>query len=256
MPNSVLRRSLSLTLLYALLGLGWVECARRVGPPVIAAAYEQRSLPVLNGFFKEGRHKYPLEHYLDRWGVFVSAALLGGVLHLAFVLGIRHLGRRNESPSRSDVFLVLFAAAFLALTALVRRGDYIIFGRVWDAILRGGDPWSLVPGEDVPVNAYGPLYNALAVLAWINPLAPKLAFAFAYLVFVAWLIKDVGADQGLVALSGPVVVFWLLNPFPWMELTYWGHFDVLVALACVLASTPAGAARTSSPGSVWGPGSC
>ena len=32
-----------------------------------------------------------------------------------------------------------------------------------------------------------------------------------------------------------VVELWILNPFPWEEIAYFGHFDILVALACVAA---------------------
>ena len=46
----------------------------------------------------------------------------------------------------------------------------------------GHDPWFTVFGEfgDAPLNAYGPLFNFLAAVAWVNPLAPKVLFAYAY----------------------------------------------------------------------------
>ena len=70
---------------------------------------------------------------------------------------------------------------------------------------------------------------------WVNPLANKLLFAFSYLAYVIWLIKDFAPHRGLVALSWPWLGLWLLNPFPWVEIAYFGYFDVLVALACVAA---------------------
>ena len=84
-------------------------------------------------------------------------------------------------------------------------------------------------------NAYGPLFNVLAPLVWVNPLANKLLFAFSYLVYVIWLIKDFAPRRGFVALSWPSVGLWLLNPFPWQQIAYFGYFDVLVSLACVAA---------------------
>ena len=96
-----------------------------------------------------------------------------------------------------------------------------------------------IPGRvehlETQFNAYGPLFNALAPLVWVNPLANKLLFAFSYLAYVIWLIKDLAPRQGLVTLSWPWLSLWLLNPFPWVEIAYFGYFDVLVGLACVAA---------------------
>ena len=35
--------------------------------------------------------------------------------------------------------------------------------------------------------------------------------------------------------SPPVVIIWLLNPLPWVEIAYWGNFDVLVGVTCAAA---------------------
>jgi Glycosyltransferase family 87 len=75
----------------------------------------------------------------------------------------------------------------------------------------------------------------LAPLVWVNPLANKLLFAFSYLVYVIWLVKDFAARRGVVTFSWPWVSFWLLNPFPWEQIAFYGYFDVLVSLACVAA---------------------
>ena len=102
--------------------------------------------------------------------------------------------------------------------------------------MEGGSRGTRFLGWILPrLNTYGPLFNVLAPLVWINPLANKLLFAFSYLVYVIWLIKDFAPRRGLVALSWPWLVLWLLNPFPWVEIAYFGYFDVLVALACVAA---------------------
>lgn len=108
-------------------------------------------------------------------------------------------------------------------------GDYPGYLHEWKAVLGGRDPW-LDTG-----NAYGPLFNVLSPLVWINPRANKLFFAFSYLAYLIWLVKDFAPRRGLVALSWPLSGLWLLNPFPWVVIAYFGYFDVLVALACVAA---------------------
>jgi Glycosyltransferase family 87 len=174
------------------------------------------------------------------WNVIAAAALLAAVLHLVIVLFIYRIDRKHQGRfldkvrphSHANVVLVVFSAAFLAFAALTgAQGDYNeAYLKEWMAVLDGADPWG---GE--PFNAYGPLFNLLAPLAWVNPLANKLLFAFSYLVFVIWLTKDFGSRQGFVAVSWPSVGLWLLNPFPWEQIAYCGYFDVLVSLACVAA---------------------
>ena len=55
-------------------------------------------------------------------------------------------------------------------------------------------------GFGADFNAYGPLFNVLAPLVWVNPLANKLLFAFSYLVYVVWLIKDFAPRRGFYSL--------------------------------------------------------
>jgi hypothetical protein len=162
------------------------------------------------------------------------------VLHLVIVLFIVAIDRKRHvlpydtvrEYTYTNAVFVVFSGAFLALSILSGvRGDYWSYLQEWLEILRGGNPWA----PRLNFNAYGPLFNVLAPLLWITPLAPKLLFAFAYLIYVTWLVKDFGARRGLVALSWPVVVFWLINPFPWVEIAYYGQFDVPMALACVAA---------------------
>src|SRR6516165_10403836 len=174
---------------------------------------------------------------------FVAAALLAALLHLVIVLFIYRIDRKHRDvlkPARpySDVnaALVVFSAAFLALTVLSGiHGDYQGYLHMWTAVLAGRDPWESGASVDWWVNAYGPLFNALAPLTWINPFVNKLLFAFSYLVYVTWLIKVLAPRRGCVALSWPWVGLWLLNPFPWEQIAYFGYFDVLVSLACVAA---------------------
>jgi hypothetical protein len=102
-------------------------------------------------------------------------------------------------------------------------------------VLEGSDPWWVVIKGSFPVNAYGPLFNLLALPAWVNGLAPKLLFAYAYCLFSVWLVKDLGPRRGLVGWPGFWMVAWLFNPFVWVEIALYGHFDILVGIACVAA---------------------
>jgi hypothetical protein len=173
-----------------------------------------------------------------------AAALLAAVLQLVIVLFIYGIDRKHRVGfldevrpySRANVVLVVFSAAFLGLTVVSgARDDYNGYLEEWMAVLGGSDPWQHDPWGGKPFNNYGPLFNMLAPLAWVNPLANKLLFAFSYLVFVIWLIKDFAPRQGFIALSWPSVGLWLVNPFPWEQIAYRGYFDVLVSLACVAA---------------------
>jgi hypothetical protein len=170
----------------------------------------------------------------------IVPTIIAALLHLGIVFYIGTIDRKHAirpldtaiSWTPSNLMLVLFSGMFLALTIMGNvKGDYWCYGQEWLAILEGRDPWA----PTFPLNAYGPLFNVLAPLFWIASLAPKLLFAFAYVFYVIWLIKDFGAARGVVALSWPAVVFWLVNPYPWVEIAYCGHLDVLVALACVAA---------------------
>lgn len=221
---------------YVVLGVCWAVFAWRVVPPIIAAAHQGRSLAVLNRVFQRAS-RHPLEHYLGLWSALAGAVLIAGALHLAMVLVIVRLGRdRSPGATRVDLVLILFGAAFLALTVLSGpRHDYVADLQIWDVVLAGNDPWWILPERNAPLNAYGPLFNGLAVVAWVNPLAPKLLFAFGYILFVVWLLQDFATSRGLAGFSGGVLAAWILNPFPWVEIAYFGHWDILMALACVAA---------------------
>ena len=172
-----------------------------------------------------------------------AALQIAIILHLALVLFIvkidlKHRVRLPNTPGRAlnvNFVLIAFSAAFLALTALSWvRADYPGYVDEWMAVLAGRDPWLDEPSRK-SFSAYGPLFNVLAPLVLLNPLANKLLFASLYLAYVTWLIKDFAPRRGFVTLSRPWLGLWLLNPFPWVEIAHLGYSDVLVALACVAA---------------------
>src|SRR5262249_16852609 len=154
-----------------------------------------------------GEGVLPTKYYGDHWRMIVEAVPLALSLHLVIVLFIFSIDRKNPvvrleslppaSASLTNVVLIVFSAAFLTLSVLSGdRWDYTVYLAQWIDVLEARDPWNFVQSRNP--NAYGPLFNLLAPLVWLNLLANKLLFAFAYLVYVIWLIKDFGPRCGLV----------------------------------------------------------
>jgi len=242
-------RSLPVIAIYAIVCLFWVGFDHWIGPTIIAAARAGKTPSILSWSFHDSS-PLPVEHYVNVWNTLSRAVELALILHLAIVLFVRAIDRKHSSArvdnaagvSRINLILLVFSAAFLGLCIVIGpRGDYVAYIREWRDVLEGSDPWHLIRVDSifgplfVILNVYGPLFNVLAPFIWITPLANKLLFAFAYLAYVIWLIKDFGPERGLVPLSWPVIVFWLVNPFSWIEIVVYGHLDVLLALACVAA---------------------
>ena len=212
-----------LVLLYAVAAGCWLAFAHVVVAPAVEAAYRERAHPLLNRLLA-GRTRHPLAHYLDLWGAASGAALLGLGAHGLVVAA----ARRRAAPIGP---IAALAALFLTAAALSGpRQDYAAFLEIWDATRRGVDPWWVHPRWGYPLNAYGPLFNALAPLAWVNPLAPKLLTALAYLLFVVDFLGRVASRR-----AGVIALAYLFGPYFWVEIAYYGHLDVLVALACVFA---------------------
>jgi hypothetical protein len=228
---------LLLIVVYAILGAAWVAFARYIAPGIIVAAHADRSLSMLNRIFQDD---LPVENYLNSWNLIASAIGISLVLHFVIVLFIGSIdhGQKLQLPdtnASSNAALITFSAVFLTTTAITGfgRADYGTYFTEWTDILNGRNPW--VWDFDIILNAYGPAFNVLAPTTWLNPLFNKLLFAFSYLVYVIWLIKKHGPRHNFDASSWFCYGFLLLNLFPWVELAYLGHFDVLVGLACVAA---------------------
>jgi hypothetical protein len=257
------RQTVLLVAGYAAFCLAWAGFADRLGQAAIAAAYRGQTHPIVDWLF-HARQNLPLEHFLGAWHARATTVPLAALLHLAIVLVIRRIdrGRRLASVGaataelRVNLVLILFAAAFLAFAVLSGfKGAYAAYPPEWQAVLAGGDPWAWIrgypwasqPTGPLPLNAYGPLFNLFAVVAWFDPLANKALFAFAYLVFVVWLVKIDAAGGGMARLSWSPRL-WLSNPFPWVAIAYFGAIDVLVGLACVAAVHAALNARDAASG--------
>jgi hypothetical protein len=232
---------------YTALALGWVGfaswvvqpllVAERPGPIVAAIAAHIRNVPVA----------FLTQDTAGCWREFASAALIAMALHLTIVvILLRHDSAAPEGESRREtragrpasIVLSIVSLAFLAVTVASRvRQDYFFYLQIWYEVRQRHDPWFLVNGESGlgPLNAYGPLFNPLAALAWANPLAPKLLFAYAYILFAVIETKRFIASRSRPVLGVIALFFWFWNPFAWVEIAYFGHFDTLVGLCCVAA---------------------
>ncbi|MGC8642408.1 MAG: glycosyltransferase family 87 protein [Isosphaeraceae bacterium] len=248
MPTHVLTRQRSVLLvLYGTLVAGWLGFARWGAPATIVAAHEGKSLPYLNRLVRGTGVPLSLEQVFTNWSNFTWAVVLAIVAHFMVVLFIDLFNRWNDkhvpqSARRADRWidrlLVLLALAFFALAVLAGGiQDYFLYLAMWRGVWTGHDPWALTFGAfgDYPLNAYGPLFNVLAVPAWINLLFPKLLFALAHLGFAIWLIKEEGADRRRSLPGNLLLVLWLFNPYLWIEIPCFGHFDILVGICCVVA---------------------
>jgi hypothetical protein len=235
------RRVIALVASYAVLGAIWVMVARWAAPRIVEAASLGRSFPALNRYLRGDAEPPPAERSYDPGRTFSGAVLFAGLLHLSVVLIVRAQDRRLAGDGaregrRVGLGMVLVSLAFLALTVLAGvQHDYVPDLQIWDEVRLGHDPWWTMGDRHEPLNAYGPLFNLLAPLAWLNPLAPKLLFAYAYVLFAVWLVCDIRARGRLAGLPAVGLMAWLWNPLPWVEVATFGHFDVLVGVAAVAA---------------------
>ncbi|MBN1009074.1 glycosyltransferase 87 family protein [Amphritea pacifica] len=109
--------------------------------------------------------------------------------------------------------------------------DYALYFAHWDLILSGADPWAKIGAP----NAYGPLYNFLALPYALHSQLPKLIFAGCWLAVVLYTIRCFCALSNIsVSVKWLFAAFWLLNPFFIVSTVFYGFNDSLVALLCFL----------------------
>jgi len=177
-----------------------------------------------------GRPNHPVDHYLELWSNFSGAVTFGMVAHGALVLYLRW---RGASASFTYWFR-LYAAGMLATTVLTwTRQDYFAYVEVWQMVRDGKDPWSVAPGGQFPLNAYGPLFGLLAFPAAWSILVPKVFFASVYLFLLASLLPD-SRTAGSRLQFGLILVA-VTTPWFWLEVVWYGHFDTLTAVLCIAA---------------------
>jgi hypothetical protein len=178
---------------------------------------------------------------------YLGACAIAGVFLVAIAWQLRRVDRRDavgpagrvsRGESLLSLALLLLSAAFLAAT--IQQGvrqDYYLYRGIWGVVREGHDPWWLSLGifGNAPTNAYGPLFNGLAIFDWFNPLLPKLLFAWTYLAFAASTIKASRRVMSRGLGAAAVAIIWFWNPYAWIEIPRYGHFDVLIGLSCVAA---------------------
>jgi Glycosyltransferase family 87 len=239
------RRLYSLVALYAFLAVGWAAVAVWVVPPLLAAERSGRVAAALKHYLHIFATPYLARDTAGRWRELAGAVLIAIILHLTIVLTLRQFDLRaaigRSSPDarvdrRVSFWLTIISLVFLTVTVVCGPiHDYYFYLQMWYEVRQGHDPWFFVVGANgnVPLNAYGPLFNLLAGPAWIVPLAPKLLFAHTYILFAVWHIKSLTSSRRPSAVSMVMLTALFWNPFPWVEIAIRGHFDILVALFCL-----------------------
>lgn len=210
----------------------WNIFSRIIVRPNIESGYKGTGLDFLNQFFASRSTKRPFSYYLNLWHDFENAITLAVLAHLLVLIIIQSA----PFQTRLKWLFSLIAGMFLLMTVIWGpRQDYVAHLEIWNEVQKGNDPWWIQPDSGLVLNAYGPLFNILAVPYAVNPLAPKLLFSFAYLVFAVISVKMIQADDSLKVIPEWALLFWLLNPAIWLEVAFYGHFDVLVGLLCLLS---------------------
>jgi hypothetical protein len=132
-------------------------------------------------------------------------------------------------PIATTVFAI---AAMGAAAAVGKRHDYFHFVGQWSHTMAGGDPWDQNLGAIAENPGYGPLFTIFAPLAEIHELLPKLLLTLAWVGTAVAFTRIFEADEELRRLAPFVLAYFALNPFFWIEIALYGHFDILVAAAC------------------------
>jgi hypothetical protein len=232
-------------MLYAALAAAWAGFAHWVVPPVLIAEPSDGVLAFVHQYIQDKPGPFLTRSIIGRWREYAGAVLIAMALHLTVLWVLRRYdqqaaARRPAQEVRSRRFLSLvlsmISLVFLGVSALSGpRHDYYFYIQMWYEVAQGRDPWFTVVWQDgqVPLNAYGPLFNVLTGLWWVNSYAPKLLFAYAYILFSIALTKSFAASRSLSGLQSVVLLALFWNPFAWVEIPIRGHFDILVGLLCL-----------------------
>lgn len=124
---------------------------------------------------------------------------------------------------------LFFWIAFVMMLALLvgAQQDYIAYQIQWQQVLDGKNPW--LAAEDWQQNAYGPVFNSLALLFKVHHMLPRLFFIAVWAFGSFKLFQDLPRER-----VSQAVLFLLFNVFFLVELIGFGHFDVLIAVAIFL----------------------
>jgi hypothetical protein len=200
-----------LVTLYAVLALGWLVFARLVVRPLLISAQPGRAISGLKPYIQYPPALFLPQDILARWRDFSGAVLIALFLHLNIALVLRQYDLRGaagrssmevRAGRRASLVLLILSLGFLAVTVVSGpRHDYYFYLQIWYEVRQGHNPWFLVPPTSgMPVlNAYGPLFNLFAGLAWLNPIAPKLLFAYGYVLFSVVQVKTHGRPSDVLS---------------------------------------------------------
>lgn len=151
----------------------------------------------------------------------------------------RLLAGRPRPEGQPDERGLLVASVGLAALVMGGTGlagfqqDYVHFCVMWENTLAGRDPW--VPPD---YNVYGPLFNLLALVFALAPLAPKGLFAAAWVYYAVALARAVAwRYPGRPALPWLGLFAFLGNPFWCIDNIIFGHFDFLQVVPAVAAAS-------------------
>lgn len=245
---SRLNRPITLvTLVYGLLIAGWLFLSQHVYLTLSDAHHLRRMLLSSNTEISPARLQ---EMWTDvSTLVIVGLSLVLAAIYIFFFF--RHLSASASGRARVQrafqtltarrwhvaTALLLFSSCVVAVAILTgARHDYLAYCRHWSRVLAGGTPWVEQMRMLSDENAYGPLYNLLAVVYGLHPLAPKLLFCLVWLG-AAWFVSRRYQDRfGAGSLEHlAAVLFLFANPFFWLTIAGYGLFDILPAMCCIVA---------------------
>lgn len=111
--------------------------------------------------------------------------------------------------------------------------DYRSHQIFWEKILIGNDPWNEY-GQ-----VYGPAFVVLSLFYAIHPMLPKLLYVSVWAGLIFWLLgpyKNIlNSSWDRTALKFQLALMIFFNPYYWLNIPLRGHFDILVAVLCVIA---------------------
>ena len=245
MPQNARSDCLPIVLIYAFCIGAWIANDYYVVRPLLNAEHASRAVTAAKQFLVSPPALFLKPDAPGRWQEYSHAMVIAVLLHLGLVLYVVRADRRSSPAApggvlsarrRVNIWLLSVALVFLVTTVVAGPiHDYYFYLQMWYEVRIGHDPWFLVAGLDglVPLNAYGPLFNLMAAVAWCNLLLPKLLFASAYLFYTISEIKRFTTARSSSLGSVIVLTALFLNPYPWVEIAIRGHFDVVVALLCL-----------------------
>jgi hypothetical protein len=232
----------------AVAAVAWAALAFLILPGLIERAYHGTGPAALVRLLDRPGRK-PLPHYQALGRDLATAGLLGLAAQASLTAFLPRLGLDRRTNAR----LLLLSAVALAFAVLTGpRQDYAAYLEIWGHVGRGGDPWWIDPARGYPLNAYGPLFLALTPVSMLHPLAPKVLVTTVALGGLAWFASRL-AGQGAGRARGAIALA-IASIHVLIHTAWFGHFDVLAAVATVAAVSLARGGREAAAGASLGVG--